>query len=92
MSVESDINNKYLDPEKTGDMDPRLVARLMLTNDSVNLDEFYINPGAALDGALRLSYGLLLFATFIIVICHVYMKFDRLKNWELNFAISNVQK
>ena len=64
MSVESDINNKYLDPDKTGDMDPRLVARLMLTNDSVNLDEFYINPGAALDGALRLSYGLFIFATF----------------------------
>lgn len=59
MAVQSDLKNKFLDPDKTGEADPRLVARLMLTNDRSNLNEFYINPGAALDGALRLSCGFL---------------------------------
>ncbi|KAL5265669.1 hypothetical protein ACHWQZ_G006405 [Mnemiopsis leidyi] len=57
VAVQSDLKNKFLDPDKTGEADPRLVARLMLTNDRSNLNEFYINPGAALDGALRLSFS-----------------------------------
>ncbi|KAL5271911.1 hypothetical protein ACHWQZ_G000189 [Mnemiopsis leidyi] len=55
ISVESD--DQFFDPTKTETLDNRLVARLMVTNNSANLQSFYTNPNAALDNALRLSFS-----------------------------------
>ncbi|XP_063691715.1 uncharacterized protein LOC134824012 isoform X2 [Bolinopsis microptera] len=55
ISAESD--DKFMDLEKTDLSDKRLVGKMMVTNNTANLEDFYSNPKAALDGAIRLSFS-----------------------------------
>ena len=61
ISAVSTESYKFMDADKTDLLDKRLVGKMMVTNNTANLEDFYSNPKAALDGAIRLSRIKILF-------------------------------